>query len=162
MTESAILGMQREPRVEVVSENDTDIDSTEGIDIYPKGAGTECRQDIFRALRITPADQHLSKLREGVGIAEKDHIEALAPQQPRSSTRSALAPGSVEHLDDNALRWRRRSWRGAGRRLAMRSQQQKQCRRHHCCRYREAAPVATRLFQNRAVGSGSGHPDSMI
>ena len=52
--------MQGEPRMEVVAQNDTDIDSSKGVDIDPNCAGTERGQHIMGAARITPADQHLS------------------------------------------------------------------------------------------------------
>lgn len=97
---------------------------------------------------------------------QKDHVEASSPQHPGTHARQPRRFGAVQYLDHYAVRARRNrervaldQFRTAGQvidRGGKASHDQERA-----ARLQDAGREATRLFQNRTVGSGRIQPERM-
>jgi hypothetical protein len=156
--------MNLQLRPKILSQNHGDVDSTEGIHLDPDRAGSERGRHVAGADGVAPAGDDLGRARERIGIPQEHYVQAAATEHSGGRPRCALAPSSVEHLDGDSLtrcgherrsRTRHRFGGGPEEESSAGSEQDQSST------YRKPAPVATRLFQKRRVGSRMGHPDSM-
>jgi hypothetical protein len=90
--------------VEIITQDDADINATQGVGLDPELAFTEGSEDIVSLARITPPHQHLGELRERIRVAQKYHIHPLSPEQPSRCPRRALPASSIQHFNDDPLR----------------------------------------------------------
>ena len=89
--------------MEIIAQDDTDINTTQGVGLDPELAFTEGSQDIVSLARITPPDQNLGELRERIRVAQKYYVQALLPEQPSRCPRRALPASSIQHFDYDPL-----------------------------------------------------------
>jgi hypothetical protein len=155
------MNLQLGPKI--FSQNYGDVDSAEGIDLDADGAGAKRSRDIASSDGVAPASDDLGGGRERVGIPQKHHVQPAAAQHPGSGPRRTLPSSPVEHFHGDSLargrherRSRSRRWLGAGAKEKTPAGYEQ----NQSYTYREPAPVVTRLFQKRRVGSRMGHPDS--
>jgi len=91
--------MHLQLRPEVLSQNHTHIHPPKRVGFDYHLPRPQRGSDVARALRVSPAHDDLGGIGQRIGVAEKDHIKAMAPEHPGGGTRRALSPGSVQHLN---------------------------------------------------------------
>jgi len=149
----------------VAPENDTRIDSAQGIDLHADPAHAEHGSDPFPVGRLTSAHQNEGAIREFRSISKEHHIEAGASQLPGGDTCEPHPVGTVQHLDEPAVlaggnrvgmaldlvRARPKPHGGGGH-----NEDREEARDDQT---ESAAWYGKREFQKRTVGSGTVHPD---
>ena len=156
--------MQLQLRPEVLSQNHAHIHPAKRVGFNHHLPCPERGRHVARAIGISPAHNDSGRIGQRIGVAEKDHVQSLCPEYPGGGAGCSLSLSSVQHLDlQPAFRGRRRRMSGrviapGGPKEETSSGRESNDRRSQ----RESAPVATRLFQNRSVGSRMGHPDLTV
>jgi hypothetical protein len=154
------LRVQIQRRSEIVSQNDAHIHTPEGVCLDHDVTRAQHSRHCARPRRITSPDDYPSQDLSRVSVAQEHDIHSMRPEHSRSSAGDSLAASAVQNFHHKPAVYRRN---GRGRcdcRLAptleeerAHSDQQNDSR----CQ-REPGPAATKLFQNRTVGSRIGHP----
>ena len=107
---------------------------------------------------IAAADEQLGdRGRIALGISEEDDVEPAATQHPGRRPGEPCAARAVEHLDHEAIASTGNGigvvgQRGGRRPVLEREEGEEDSRP-------DQGETTDRLFQNRTIGSGSGHPE---
>jgi len=143
--------MQRLRRPKIIAQNDADVDAPEGIDGLDSGRHPERRRHRASPVGLAAAHDDAGLGRRGIRVAEEDDVDALPPQDARADAGEALPAGAVQHLDDDASPRRRDSEGVIFEALGARPEQRdhRAAGQHERDDQRDAAPEATRAFQNR-------------
>lgn len=155
--------VQLQPRLEILPQEHAHIYPTQGITIQHDTAHAERHAHGPAVAWVTTADDDLSGIEEPIGVAEKHDIQSLLPEHTGRHASRTRPAASVENLHLHAMIGGR--YRGGMTHDRFRPGRLKQHRARagtdqdagsdQC----EADVVAVRLFQNRNVGSGMGHPE---
>jgi hypothetical protein len=111
--------MKRQVRLEIITEDDTDVDPPKRITIDAHPSTAQCHRDCAGPIRVAPSRQHLGQPGKRVSIPEEYYVKALASKQAGGGTCRALSPGTVQDFNLDPLRrthgssrnWRWRCWR---------------------------------------------------
>lgn len=152
--------MNRQPGPKVIAEDDAHVHPAEGIGLDHHLPRAECLGHVARLIRISPPHDDPGGICHRIRVTQKHHVQSLAAEHPGGRASGALPTAPVQHLDLHFAVGRGHRDCVRGPRLGSRpketeSRPEDHERRDEC----ELVPVATRLFQNRTVGSRTGHPD---
>ncbi len=147
---------------EVGSQNHGDVHSTERIAFHHDPTRAERLPHLATPSGVASPDDHPSRVRRAVRVAEEHDVETLAPEHPCRRAGDPGLAGPVEHLDGDAVSGRGHGVGTLARLRWGRWHQQPDAGRQRHHRQRDQDDVddaATRLFQKRTVGSGRTRPE---
>jgi hypothetical protein len=155
--------VQLQLRLEILPQEHTHIYPTQGITIQHDAAHAERRAHGPAVAWVTTADDDLSGIEGPIGVAERHDIQPLLPEHAGRHASGARPAASVENLDLHAMIGGRdrvgmthdRFRPGRLKQHRARAGPDEDAGSDQC----EADVAAVRLFQNRNVGSGMGHPE---
>jgi hypothetical protein len=155
--------MNRQPGPKVVAEDDAHVHSAEGIGLDHHLPRAECLGYVARLIGVSPPHDDPGGIRHRIRVAQKHHVQSLAAEHPGCRAGGALPAAPVQHLDLYSAGGQGHRKCTRGPRLGS-GPEETECQRedHDGRNEGELAPVATRLFQNRTVGSRTGHPDRIM
>jgi hypothetical protein len=155
--------VQLQPWLEILPHHHADIHPPQRITIEHDAAHAEARTHCSSARWVPTTDENLSGVHHPIGVSEGHYIQPLPPEHAGSHASGAWPAGCVQDLDQDAVIGGRhcvgtvddlfRPGRLEQHRAPAGAQQD--AGRDQC----DAEVVAARLFQNRKVGSGMGHPE---
>ena len=152
--------MNRQPGPKVIAEDDAHVHPAEGIGLDHHLPRAECLGHVTGLIWISPPHDDPGRIRHRIRVAQKHHVQPLPAEHSGCRASGTLPAAPVQHLDLHSTG--RRGHRKRMRRLRLGpGPEETECHREdyegrsEC----ELGPVATRLFQNRTVGSRTGHPD---
>ena len=155
--------MQLQLRLEILSQHHAHIHPAQRIRRQHHATDAEPCPHCSAARWVAATDENLGGVDHPIGISPEHHIQAYAPEHAGSHASGARPTCSVQDLDHDAViggrhgvgvtDYRFRPGRLEQHRTPAGTQQD--AGRDQC----EAEGVTARLFQNRKVGSGMGHPE---
>lgn len=150
-------------RLEVLPQYHTQIHPPKRVRQYHDLPGPEGGCHVAGSLWVPATDYDLSRVRHRVGVSQKHNIEPAPPEHAGGRARSTLAAGTIQHFHHDPARRRCDLRRGGCLGTLVPEEKPASGPEQNDRRdQREPAPVATRLFQKRNVGSRMGHPDLTI
>lgn len=145
---------------EVVSQDHAHIHPPERIGLNHDLSRTQYARHGAGPVRVTPSNDHPGQTLSRVGVAEEDYVDAVRAQHSGSGSRHTLPAGAIQNLHYETTLHRRNGDGALHDRFALGQVEVPAYRREQndSGRQREPEPAATKLFQNRTVGSRIGHP----
>ncbi len=160
---SHLLGVQFQPRLEILPYHHAHIHPPQRVTLQHDAAHAEARTHCPSVRWVPTTDEDLSGIDQAIGVSEEHHIQPLMPEHAGRHASGARPAGSVQDLDQDAMvrgrhyiRMTHNPFRpGMLKQHRAAAGTDQDAGRNQC----EAEVVAARLFQNRKVGSGMGHPE---
>jgi hypothetical protein len=152
--------MEVQNRPKVISQDHAHIHPAKCVCLDHNRSSTQYRRHRSCTGRIPAAHDDPCQALRGISVAKEDNIHTVGAEHPRCRPCHSLAASAVQHLNHQTS-FDRRNGVGLTRfRRSLRPEQEpaepgEQDERDN---QGEPDPAATRLFQNRTVGSSIGHP----